>query len=645
MKNRLMPYQTPLKSLARRPAGATVRLGRLPFAMRFCFRWLVWVCGLSLSVAAWGNDLVISRAFLVDRAGTLSIDQAIQADFKPVGPILSKGYTDTVHWVRLQVRAPNHGDEVDLRIRPTYLDEVRLYEPDATSPGGWKTRVTGDRYSYQDRDRAAIALGFVVRPQVPETTYYLRLKTTSTSLLNVEALEPRVAQIKDLRLNVFQMFYLGVMLWLLFWAMHDYANHRQPVIAWFLLYQLTYIAFDLAVMGYLAPFVPAENPQLADLITSLLIISLTFLAIVFHRTLFRLYAPPVVLMRGLEALMPLYPLQLAAMAWGYTRMALQINALVILSIAVFSLVLPFTASQESAPSRRVLRIIYSLQTLSLLVSMLPIMGWVEAIEWNLNATIINGLISGSLMFLVLHLRSRQLLQEGQRAGLELELARQQLQLERAQKEQQGRFMDMLTHELKTPMSVVRMALGALKVEGPLKRHADRALEDMNDIVERCQQVDQLEQQKLILRPELCRLDEILLDLRLNSWAPGRLCVKTESLPDLNTDPQLLRIILGNLISNAIKYAAQETVIEIGAIQAERQGKSGVLISIQNQPGPAGLPDPEQVFDKYYRSPGAHSKTGSGLGLYLARNITELLGGVIAYDVMHEKIRFTLWLPC
>lgn len=610
-----------------------------------CYRLLVWIVGLSLSGAVWGNDLIISRAFLVDRAGTLSIDQVVEADFTPAGPILSRGYTDAVHWVRVRVRAPDQGDEIDLRIRPTYLDEVRLYEPDAASPGGWKTRVTGDRYSYQNRDRAAIALGFVVRPQGPETTYYLRLKTSSTSLLNVEALEPRVAQVKDLRLNVFQMFYLGVMLWLLFWAMHDYASHRQPVIAWFLLYQLTYIAFDLAVMGYLAPFAPANNPQLADLATSVVILSLTFLAIVFHRTLFRLYAPPALLMRGLSGLMLLYPLQLVAMALGYSRIALEMNALVILALTFFCLVLPFTARRESIPSRRVVRVIYSLQTLSLLVSMLPIMGWVEAIEWNLNATIINGLVSGSLMFLVLHMRSRRLLREGQQAGLELELAQRQLQLERAQKEQQGRFMDMLTHELKTPMSVVRMALGAMKVEGPLKRHADHALEDMNDIVERCRQVDQLEQQKLILRPERCRLEDILLGLRSSSAAPDRLRVEADAMPDLHIDAQLLRIVLGNLISNAIKYAAPETPIDIGAMPAERQGRPGVLIAIRNQPGPAGLPDPERVFEKYYRSPGAHSKSGSGLGLYLARNITQLLGGVIAYDAAHDKIGFTVWLPC
>lgn len=217
-------------------------------------------------------------------------------------------------------------------------------------------------------------------------------------------------------------------------------------------------------------------------------------------------------------------------------------------------------------------------------------------------------------------------------------------IERALSEH-GRFMDMLTHELKTPISVVRMALGAMKVQGALKDHADRALEDMNDIIERCRQMGQLEQQKLVPYLQRCRLDEILAELQSNSFAPDRLSITTEPLPELNTDTQLLRIILGNLISNAIKYSPPESVIDIHAGPARHGGKNGVRVTVQNQPGTAGLPDPEKLFDKYYRSPAAGSKSGSGLGLYLVRSITGLLGGQVAYDVAREKVRFTLWIPC
>ncbi|EGW23482.1 sensor histidine kinase [Methylobacter tundripaludum] len=564
--------------------------------MRFCFQLLLWIFGLSLSAAASGNDLVISRAFLVDPAGALSIDQVTLADFQPAGPMLSQGYTEAVHWIRLSVKAPDHGDTVELRIRPAFLDEVRLYESDAASPGGWKTRVTGDRYSYQDRDRAAVTLAFVVRPQAPQTVYYLRLKTAGISRLYVEALPSRVAQREDLKLIGIQVVYLGVMLWLLSWAIHDYAMRRDSITGWFVLSLLVHIFHNLAVMGYLAPFLPPQAAPLGDMITSLLVVGALLSAMLFHRSLLRLYMPPKLLMFVLNVLIGLSLLELAAIAGGYPRPALQANnAVVVVVFPALFLALAFTLRQEAVPSRFILRTFYCMGTFP---TVLPMLGWVDAVTWTLYAAQVHGLLSGGLMFLILNLRSRQLLREGQKASLDLELAQQHLHLERSQKEEQGRFMVMLTHELKTPMSVVRLSLDAMKMKGPLKNHADRALEDMNDIVERCQQVDQLEQHRLIIRPQPCRMDDILSDLKQNSWAPDRLLTNTEPLPDINTDPQLLRIVLGNLTSNAIKYAAPLTDIEMTAIFKQRQARFGILITILNQPGAAGLPDPERVFQKY-----------------------------------------------
>ncbi|MEI7842204.1 MAG: 7TM-DISM domain-containing protein, partial [Gallionellaceae bacterium] len=267
--------------------------------MRFSSNLIAGLLVFALATVAWGEDLIVARSVLQDKAGTLTIEQVVQSDFQPSGLILSKGYTDSVHWLRLRIKAPASGEQIELRIRPTYLDEVQLYEPDVTSSNGWKKHVTGDRYAFNNRERAAITLGFVIHPSAPETTYYLRLKTSSSSLLSVMALTPREARFKDMRLDVFQIFYLGVMLWLLFWALHDYRGSRQTLTIWFLIYQVFYITYDLALTGYLAPFVPDDAPQWADQITSFLVITTVFLGVVFHRNLFRLYAPPQLLIRGL----------------------------------------------------------------------------------------------------------------------------------------------------------------------------------------------------------------------------------------------------------------------------------------------------------------------------------------------------------
>jgi signal transduction histidine kinase len=57
-----------------------------------------------------------------------------------------------------------------------------------------------------------------------------------------------------------------------------------------------------------------------------------------------------------------------------------------------------------------------------------------------------------------------------------------------------------------------------------------------------------------------------------------------------------------------------------------------------------MPDPKRVFKKYYRAPGAYSKTGSGLGLHIAQSIVRKLGGWMRYQPVGNQIRFEVWIP-
>jgi len=176
------------------------------------------IVGCVLTQPASASDLVISRAVLEDATGTLTIADVAGRVTAPAAPTLSMNSTDSVHWLCLRVRAPAEGSKVVLFIRPTYLNEVRLYEANSGNPLTWETRVTGNDYPYGDRDRASISLGFVVNVTAPEATYYLRLKTRSPAQFTVEALEPTEAESKDHQRDLVEVFFVTAMLCLLFWA-------------------------------------------------------------------------------------------------------------------------------------------------------------------------------------------------------------------------------------------------------------------------------------------------------------------------------------------------------------------------------------------------------------------------------------------
>ena len=85
-------------------------------------------------------------------------------------------------------------------------------------------------------------------------------------------------------------------------------------------------------------------------------------------------------------------------------------------------------------------------------------------------------------------------------------------------------------------------------------------------------------------------------------------------------------------------------MQLSASSQPHKKQPGMLVTIRNQPGHAGWPDAQKVFQKYYRSPGAHSKTGSGLGLYLVRSAARRLGGWVRYVPDTNTVMFEFWLP-
>ena len=220
-----------------------------------------------------------------------------------------------------------------------------------------------------------------------------------------------------------------------------------------------------------------------------------------------------------------------------------------------------------------------------------------------------------------------------------------LTLEIRRRHVQDRFMSMLSHELKTPLSVVRMALG---LNGPLsatiRAHAQQSVQDMDSIVERCLQVDRLEQRRHPAARKPCQVQDLLIELQAALSGGERLQISVAPIPTALIDTQLLRIALSNLIENAFKYSPPRSAVQVSASPHSHRRRSGILFSISNEAGSAGLPDPNRVFRKYYRAPGAHSKTGSGLGLYLVRGAARQMGGWVRYASRDGGVCFEFWIP-
>jgi NtrC-family two-component system sensor histidine kinase KinB len=197
----------------------------------------------------------------------------------------------------------------------------------------------------------------------------------------------------------------------------------------------------------------------------------------------------------------------------------------------------------------------------------------------------------------------------------------------------------VSHELKSPLTSVRMALHILleKTVGTLTPKQDELLSAARSDTERLLRIlnglldlARLEEGDAQLRREPVPPSELLagaMKEMADKAATKNLQVNFRVKPDLpavTVDRQRINHVFTNLISNAIKHSPEAGEIVLNAVPVEDHS---VEFRVSDQ-GP-GIPAEYQtrIFDRFFRVPG-QTKTGAGLGLSIAREITMSHGGRI-----------------
>jgi two-component system sensor histidine kinase KdpD len=247
---------------------------------------------------------------------------------------------------------------------------------------------------------------------------------------------------------------------------------------------------------------------------------------------------------------------------------------------------------------------------------------------------------------VRHLNNQEALTNLAQTQARNELAHQQVK-------ERSMMVDMLTHELKNPLAAIRMAAGSLKtslLKLPQVQTFEanerigsmiQAIHSMDTVIERCVQVDSLDQKKITPKPQELNMGDVLQDVVRQAINASRIKLEFNSSSMLvKTDPDLFAVVVTNLIDNALKYSAPDSPIIMTATSDE----PGLFsLSIENVVGAAGIPDFASVFSRYYRGEHAHSLPGTGLGLYLVKSICDMLDATVSCQHSSENIVFSVTL--
>ena len=216
-------------------------------------------------------------------------------------------------------------------------------------------------------------------------------------------------------------------------------------------------------------------------------------------------------------------------------------------------------------------------------------------------------------------------------------------------EAKDNLMDAITHELKTPLSVIFTSLEMLHNMMPPAKGSKMA--EIFDLAERNSNrlAHTIEQILAVKKVDGIGLMKIAVDLDsaardiYSEYAPlakakGIMFSLSSSKAQIIGDPGLLRIALSSFVSNAVKFTEKGSI----RVSLSKEG-SGYAFSVRDT-GPGISPeDQKKVFLKFFKADPKAS--GSGMGLWLAAEIIKKHGGEVMMESRPGKgTRFNVWLP-
>lgn len=632
-------------------------------AWRLC-RAALLLLALAAALPAWatprpgqGAPIYPALEVLPDPDGRLSLADVLAAAaagrFQPTSNAFAGGYTRQVHWFRFQLAAPSPGADATrrllLEIQPAYLDDIRLYLPRADAPGAFIEKVSGDLHPFDAREIPNRNFVFNVPfPDAQAQTLYLRLATSSTSFLLVRAWNPPDFLRAQTREYALLGLYYGLMLALLLFNLWHGHWREEPAYRPFMAHLIGVLLLMPAMNGLVSEYLLPDQPHIASAWVSYLVLISAGLSAHFHRTIFEIDRRQPYLDAYFRVITWLPLAATLSVPLGYFTETVRIVLLLTLFSPLFGLVRAAQLVRQGRAGSFMLIVATLLALLGYGYTLSALLGLSPGQPSHLYVIQI-GALAALIAFnavLMRRLRLRHLRhEEAQKAAEQAQSAYVAAQLAQ---QRQGALLSMLTHELKTPLGVIRLALDRLHGDATVLRHARTAVSDIGAVVDRCMQVDQLDKNAIALETGPCDLAAILAELKDKTQEPPRLALDiAPDLPICASDPLLLRTILANLLDNALKYSPGGTLVRVSARAEGRNGHPGVHVMVENQPGSAGHPDPERLYERYYRSPTAYSRSGSGLGLFIARQLAERLGVQLRYIPApeHEPVRFSCWIPC
>ncbi|MEI8170741.1 MAG: sensor histidine kinase [Rhodoferax sp.] len=580
-------------------------------------------------------------AALRDVSGLLRIEDvtvpAKAAEFTGLPGFLGAGYTTDTYWLRFTLqRTVQVPDQWLLEVTQPYLNHVTLFAP--RSDGGFDATHLGDLQPFADRPIPHRSFVFPVRlVDDRPITLYLRIKTSSTMLVRVQAWQyAGLLSSAQTDTSLFSVYFgilaLGIMSNLVFWFWL-----RERIYLSYCGYLSMLAIVMMTTNGFASQWVLSHQPLVASRLVGVSVCLVFLIGTHFFVGVLRLRVHFPKLNRLFDAVLIFYALcALAAILGKYGVVAPWLMLVVAIMNVGITLAGPWLLWRGH---REYLfyTLAFTANFLAIPFAVAKLMGWTAINIPTDYITVLGSIIHIVLLNIAVVDRVRHAEQETLlNAKLAAELA-----AERDAVNQQRQFVAMVSHEFRTPLAVIdataqsveiacsQSATASYEFIAPRQEKIRRAVRRMVSLLDNFLTHERLDFDGHKIHGETLDLRDLANEAAKN-WkhllhTSDQLRLEmADTVVPVHAERAMMRLALSNLIDNAIKYAPLGSPITL------RVGKSlnNGWIEVEDHGIGISTKETGQIFEKFYRGGNAQMVPGAGLGLYLVRSIINAEGGEI-----------------
>ncbi len=221
-----------------------------------------------------------------------------------------------------------------------------------------------------------------------------------------------------------------------------------------------------------------------------------------------------------------------------------------------------------------------------------------------------------------------------------------LKREKELNELKTKFLSLVSHEFKTPLSGILtscMLLSKYKLTEQQERRDKhiKTISDkvhyLNNILNDFLSIEKLETGKMNYKLTTFKLSKVVNEVVYNAnmlLKDGQTINYPENIDDmsLHQDEKIIELALSNLVNNAIKYSSENTIVDINI----KQDETHTTFKIKDNGIGIPIKDQKSIFNRYFRAENALLAQGTGIGLNIVKNHLENLGGTISFVSEENK---------